>query len=59
MNGLQVNYGTYNSIIQIMATSGKLRAIRRKLYSEVFTKRAPESKFKFKRKYYAQNFIIS
>ena len=51
MIGLQVNFGTYTSIIQTLANSGKSKAIRRKLYSEVFTKQAPESKFKINRKY--------
>ena len=51
MNGLQVNFGTYTSIIQTLANSGKSKAIRRILYSEVFTKQAPESKFKINRKY--------
>jgi len=49
-HGHKTNYGTWHSAIYGFAHSNELGPIRRRLYSEVFTKRPPKSKYRLERK---------
>ncbi|KAH9510555.1 hypothetical protein DERF_009079 [Dermatophagoides farinae] len=48
--GYKINTGTLNSVINGYRTMNQLRAIRRRLYAEVLTKKIPKSRTILKRK---------
>lgn len=48
--GLRTNYGTWQSAIHGVAAMSELRDLRRQLYTQVYTKRRPQTKFKLQRK---------
>lgn len=54
--GYKINTGTLNSAINGYRTMNELRAIRRRLYSEVLTVKIPRSRIVLKRKYIRKRF---
>jgi len=48
--GARTNFGTWQSAIHGFAAQSQLKPLRRRLYSEVFTKPRPQSKFRLSRK---------